>query len=589
MANKIHYDFTDTLPGMERSDSAHTNSKKPKSEASAYEPLPDHATGFRNMDLPDVLEDSVQQLCTPTSRNFIVDFGDEEAWVSFDQPAETIRSLLDTPRSSTLHTRWINIWYPFHQRPLLELLAQQYDFSPRLLALMSSDPKRVRQYPSQPLNVEQKNEAILRRSFEDIEKGLSSTPPPATDTSSLSSCNPARTGNLYDIVDGVWHYTSLDQGRSYLCLGFNSLYNVHAVETGCGVSEESTGTKDAPLPHIKRVWTWLLICADKTVISINEDLYPYCEGRLSHPQQLVMMETRRNLINVFRSLSKVEDSREANPLVLLPIRRRLGDTKEETAHRDKDAPGLLFYYLFENWFNSYSLITRRESRYGMELEKLQKEMFSAPKLHHIDLLHGIGNELGALKRHYKSYIRLVDRVTEPQSSTLASRTGSRVPSKASQETFDKVAHQGAQSLMGIGLTSAAIVRFERLRDMISLYALAECKDYLHQKDGLVQMNFQLVAMSQSAGVDRLTRVALLISKATILFLPLTFLTEYVSADLGVTYSVKTYWIAFTVVLTLSWILLMGFGVLSGTMESWSLFPKLKAAWSKVKNWKRKND
>jgi hypothetical protein len=75
-------------------------------------------------------------------------------------------------------------------------------------------------------------------------------------------------------------------------------------------------------------------------------------------------------------------------------------------------------------------------------------------------------------------------------------------------------------------------------------------------------------MSQSAGVDRLTRVALLISKATILFLPLTFLTEYVSADLGITYSVKTYWIAFAVVLTLSWMMLMGFGVLSGTMETW---------------------
>lgn len=368
MDSEIQYDFADTLPGMERSDSAFTNQKKPKSEASNYEPLSDRETGFRNLDLPDVLEDSVQQLCTPTARNFIVDFGDEEAWVSFDQPAETINTLLDTPRPSNLHTRWINIWFPFQQRPLLEILAQQYDFSPRLLALMSSDPRRMRQYPSQP--IEQRNEAILRRSFEDIEKGLSSSPPPATDTSSLSSSNPARTGNLYDIVDGVWHYTSLDQGRSYLCLGFNSLYNVHAVETGCGVSEESTGTKDAHLPHIKRVWTWLLICADKTVISINEDLYPYSEGRLSHPQQLVMMETRRNLINVFRSLSKVEDSREANPLVLLPIRRRLGDTKEETAHRDKDAPGLLFYYLFENWFNSYSLITRRESRYGMELEKL---------------------------------------------------------------------------------------------------------------------------------------------------------------------------------------------------------------------------
>ncbi|KAG9833231.1 hypothetical protein KCU77_g12582, partial [Aureobasidium melanogenum] len=574
---------------MERSDSAYTQPKKPKSESSTYEPLPDHPTEFRNLDLTDVLDDSVQLICTPTSHNFVVDFGDDEAWVSFDQSAETIHALLETSRPSTLHTRWINIWYPFLQRPLLELLAQQYDFSPRLLALMSSDPRRMRQYPSQSVPVERKNEEVLRRSFEDIEKGLSSPPPPATDTCSLSSCNPARTGNLYDIVDGVWHYTSLDQGRSYLCLGFNSLYNVHAVETGCGVSEESTGTKDAPLPHIKRVWTWLLICADKTVISINEDLYPYSEGRLSHPQHLIMMETRRNLINVFRSLSKVEDNRDANPLVLLPIRRRLGDTKEETAHRDKDAPGLLFYYLFENWFNSYSLITRRESRYGIELERLQKEMFSAPKLHHIDLLHGIGNELGALKRHYKSYIRLVDRVTEPQSSTLASRTGSRVPSKASQETFDKLAIQGPQSLMGVGLTSAAIVRFERLRDMISLYALAECKDYLHQKDGLVQMNFQLVAMSQSAGVDRLTRVALLISKATILFLPLTFMTEYVSADLGVTYSVKTYWIAFAIVLTLSWLLLMGFGVLSGTMETWSLFPPLKRSFSKIKNWKSKND
>ena len=77
MDSEIQYDFADTLPGMERSDSAFTNQKKPKSEASNYEPLSDRETGFRNLDLPDVLEDSVQQLCTPTARNFIVDFGDE--------------------------------------------------------------------------------------------------------------------------------------------------------------------------------------------------------------------------------------------------------------------------------------------------------------------------------------------------------------------------------------------------------------------------------------------------------------------------------------------------------------------------------
>lgn len=352
---------------MERSDSAFTGNIKPKSQASDHEPLTEQPTGFRNLDNPDVLGDSIEHLCSPLARNFVVDFGDDEAWVTFDLAAETIHNLLDTAHPSTLHTRWINIWYPFTQRPLLELLAQQYDFSPRLLALMSSDPRRMRQHINPPAG--RKGEEILRRSFEDLEKGLQQSNP-TTDTSSLSSCNPARTGNLYDIVDGVWHYTSMDQGRSYLCLGFNSLYNVHAVELGCGVSEEATGTKDAPLPHIKRVWTWLLICADKTVISINEDLYPYDEGRLSQAQLLILTETRRNLMNVFRSLSKVEDSRDANPLVLLPIRRRLGETKEETAHRGKDAPGLLFYYIFENWFNSYSLITRRESRYGIALEEL---------------------------------------------------------------------------------------------------------------------------------------------------------------------------------------------------------------------------
>lgn len=114
-------------------------------------------------------------------------------------------------------------------------------------------------------------------------------------------------------------------------------------------------------------------------------------------------------------------------------------------------------------------------------------MFIRPKLHHIETLHGIGNELGALKRHYKSYIRLIDRVTEPQSATPASLAGSRVPSKASQETFEDVQQRRVVEMMGVSLTSAAIVRFERLKDMISLYALAECKDYLHQKDGLVQM------------------------------------------------------------------------------------------------------
>lgn len=87
-------------------------------------------------------------------------------------------------------------------------------------------------------------------------------------------------------------------------------------------------------------------------------------------EDMILRDTRRNLINVFRSLSHVDEDHSLGPLSLLPIRRRLGQTDEETAHRASDAPGLLFYYLFENWFNSYSLITRQDSRYGNELEQV---------------------------------------------------------------------------------------------------------------------------------------------------------------------------------------------------------------------------
>ena len=111
-----------------------------------------------------------------------------------------------------------------------------------------------------------------------------------------------------------------------------------------------------------------MLCANRTIITINEDPYPYSEGRLSHLEGQILLETRRNLINVFRSLSSVDEPGPASPLTLLPIRQRLGHTIEETAHRPSDAPGLLFYYLFENWFNSYSLVTRRDSRYGKELD-----------------------------------------------------------------------------------------------------------------------------------------------------------------------------------------------------------------------------
>lgn len=82
-------------------------------------------------------------------------------------------------------------------------------------------------------------------------------------------------------------------------------------------------------------------------------------------------------------------------------------------------------------------------------------------------------------------------------------------------------------------------------------------------------NFQLIAIKESVDVERLTRAAFLISKATVLFLPVSFMTSYFSADFAnVNFTIKTYWISFSVVLALSALVLVGFGAVSGTLDSW---------------------
>lgn len=74
----------------------------------------------------------------------------------------------------------------------------------------------------------------------------------------------------------------------------------------------------------------------------------------------------------------------------------------------------------------------------------------------------------------------------------------------------------------------------------------------------------------------MTRVSLLITKATILFLPVSFMTSYFSTQLvNQTYTVATYWIAFVVVLVLSWVVLVGLGVVSGTMERMALYQPVR--------------
>lgn len=177
-------------------------------------------------------------------------------------------------------------------------------------------------------------------------------------------------------------------GYLVVCLGFNAL---HCARTSPPDQAEEHDTRKE-IPHVKRVWNWLVLCEDsecngiffkafdprlayfhlvlETVISIAEDPFPFSNGNLRAYELKMLVAVRRNLVNVFKQLSKAQCSSRESSVNTLPIRKRVGDTEEETAHRPTDSPGLLFYYLFEDWYTTYSLVTRREHQYAAELDKL---------------------------------------------------------------------------------------------------------------------------------------------------------------------------------------------------------------------------
>jgi Mg2+ and Co2+ transporter CorA len=195
-------------------------------------------------------------------------------------------------------------------------------------------------------------------------------------------------------------------------------------------------------------------------------------------------------------------------------------------------------------------------------------MLTTAELSHINRLNHIGRQLGVLKRLYTSYDYLINRILEPQKPTNASMKNSHIlDSAAFNSMASSQGHLMQTEVMGDFISSASKVRFERLQHRIRIYALAEIEECLNQKESLVMMNFNLIAIKESYSVERLTRITLLLAKVTMLFMPVSLMTAYFSCQLAdVEFTVKSYWTWFAGVLSVSIAGLVGFSLLSGTME-----------------------
>ena len=63
----------------------------------------------------------------------------------------------------------------------------------------------------------------------------------------------------------------------------------------------------------------------------------------------------------------------------LPVRSGLLKNKEGD-EVVSDAPSLLFFYIFDDWYTSYSLVARKEHQYGKQLGRLVSETYNPRSL-----------------------------------------------------------------------------------------------------------------------------------------------------------------------------------------------------------------
>lgn len=177
-----------------------------------------------NLDSPSDFKFAEASLRDVKTRNFVLDFSDDEAWCEFNLEEEQFDKLLRADRPSSLNTRWINLWRPQQQKETLEALARHYDFSPRLLGLMCSPPLCTIQRPHSPESKSSSSKSIITQL---LNLGTATTRrapkfDDALDSEDSIGLTPIETSykqkgglelNQYVLANELYYYTSMDWGR----------------------------------------------------------------------------------------------------------------------------------------------------------------------------------------------------------------------------------------------------------------------------------------------------------------------------------------------------------------------------------------
>ncbi|OJJ49786.1 hypothetical protein ASPZODRAFT_58856 [Penicilliopsis zonata CBS 506.65] len=575
--------MADTTTPLRSSQTAH----------SYYASFPDHldlANKFLNIDEEVGFNHCLQQLQQAKTRNFVLDFGNDDAWCAVNLEHDDFAALLSKPKPKCFGTRWINIWVQEEQKDSIRTITSPFGISERLQAMMCTDPVKQRQKepshsPKEPISrYHSRNSERSRppKTTDDLEGGYDLRE--LSNPDMLAGDTAWKHLTFAQITNQIWHFCSVDYGSKYTCIGYNSLYTVP------GPAHNGNG-----LPDGQRLWSWVILCDDGTVISIQENPFPEIEDNKlpeADTQQAVLNIVRRNVRLIFSGVSRLDrTTSESASLVTIRVRPFSDDGPDQAGIKQDDGPSLLFYYIFDDWVSSYGLIAKREHKYDTWLDELRANMLKRPDVDLVDELHWLGRRLAVLKRLYQSYDLIMTRILQRQrllrDEARSNHKSLHTVNTLSESNFTEVNESLTQSQLGaantydspagVTLGSAAIGRFERLVDRINLYCLCEIDACLTEKESLTFLNFNLIALKDSQAVEKLTRITILLAKATILFLPVSLMTAYFSTqidDLQGVYTKNDYWVAFGVIMFLSIALLVIFGLASDTVEGKTIYRSL---------------
>ena len=183
--------------------------------------------GFEDFDKANVYKRSEDYIVKADALNFVIEYDSDKALAALALDTTSVEELLRAGLAPT-RTRWINLWCPERQKQTVTAIAKHYGFSPRLLALMTSDPDKPVVAPME--NHQSRMRAMMHRwkterpSFEsqaaDIEM-MKTLEEPASHATTPDL-------NHYRIVNEVWYFCSVDWGSR--CKMLDRLRNTQLIE-----------------------------------------------------------------------------------------------------------------------------------------------------------------------------------------------------------------------------------------------------------------------------------------------------------------------------------------------------------------------